>query len=122
MGKRKKGEGDDMNNPFAWPFAKHRHLWITKADKFLAVADDSQQEASAAYATSPLGFRKYRKAARYYEQSARYYRKAGLGVMAQGSWQDAATCWACVGEQDECLRCEALADEIDSYWDEEVDQ
>lgn len=119
MGKNE-GDGEDMSNPFAWPFAKHRQVWIEKADKFLTVADDAQQEAAAAYSSSPLGFRKYRKAARYYERSAEYYRKAGLGVMSQASWQDAATCWACVGEHDECMRCEENADQIDTYWDEEV--
>ena len=106
-------------NPFSWPFSLHRQTWIEKADKFLSVAADAAGEATASGEDSPLGFRKYRKAARYYERAAEYYRKAGLGVMSQGSWQDAAECWSIVGEQDECLRCERSADSIDTYYEDE---
>ena len=106
-------------NPVSWPFSLHRQTWIEKADKFLSVAADAAGEATASGEDSPLGFRKYRKAARYYERAAEYYRKAGLGVMSQGSWQDAAECWSIVGEQDECLRCERSADSIDTYYEDE---
>lgn len=107
-------------NPFSWPFAKLRQQWIDRADQFIANAAEELEDIDPAIgAQRPLHFRKYRRAARYYERSAEYYRRAGLGAMSSASWQDAAECWACVGEQEECQRCEAEDNRIDVFYEDD---
>jgi hypothetical protein len=106
-------------NPFSWPFAKLRQQWIDRADQFIAEGAEELEDCDPAIGVQkPMHVRKYRRAARYYERSAEYYRKAGLGAMALASWQDAAECWATVGDESECHRCEAEAATIEVFYEE----
>ena len=108
-------------NPFAWPFSKHRQERILRADQFVSKAAEEIDDLDPALgANSPAAFRKYRRAARYYERSADGYRRAGLGAMASASWQDAAECWAIVGDEKECMRCEEEDARIDVFYEEEL--
>ena len=100
-------------NPFGWPFARRRHEWIAEADSLISEAADILDEAK-------VNPRRITRAIKLYVKSARLYRRAGLGVMAVASFQDAAECAAMLGDQSACLFYEAAADGIDTYYDEEV--
>lgn len=99
--------------PFDWPFAQKRRKWIDQADQMVAAASavlDAQEDLPPSA---------YRAAAGFYRDSAVLYAKAGLGLMAQGSWQDAAECYAVLGEERNTRRCEHRAGEIECFYDGE---
>ena len=104
---------------FSWPFSKRRQCYIAEADAMIARAEELVDYPSVK-PYLPIQFSRLRRAAKTYEQSALLYRKAGLGLMAQGSWQDAAECYVRIGDDDECHRCENEANVIPVYYDEEV--
>lgn len=106
------------NNPFGWPFAKQRQCWIADGDRLIAEAAELLDDP-AIQPFLPNQRKRYAKAARLYIKSADFYRRGGLGLMAQASWQDAAECYAVLGEEDEVKRCELRADSIITYWDDE---
>lgn len=98
-------------NPYSWPFSKWRQTWINEADKLVA-------EAAELVAEGPADPSRYEKAAKLYIRSARYYRQAGLGLCSATSWEDAADCYAAMGNEEECQRCESRADAIPVYYEE----
>ena len=102
------------------PFNQWRMSWIDMADSLIAEAEELLDDP-AKKPHLPSQTSRYFRAARLYEKSARFYRQAGLGLMAQGSYQDAAECWSMVGDEDGCRRCEGRSSEIPEYWSEEVD-
>lgn len=104
---------------FSWPFSKNRQMWIDTADRSIASA--AREIEGVGDPITPQHHRQYRRAARKYERSAGYYRKAGLGVMAQASWQDARECWAAIGDHEGFSRCDLAESLIDTYWEEDDD-
>lgn len=106
-------------NNFSWPFSKNRQMWIDTADRCVAKA--SHEIEGVDEPLTPQHHRQYRRAALTYERSAIYYRKAGLGVMAQASWQDAKECWAAIGDQEGFGRCGLAEATIDTYWEDDDD-
>jgi len=109
-----------QKSEFAWPFSKWRQDWIAEGDRLIAEAEDliggSPGEAK------PINVRQcvyLLRAAKLYSRAARYYRQAGLGLMAQASWQDAADCYLSLGKEDAVALCEAKAKAIPTYYDEE---
>jgi len=107
-------------NPFAWPFSRQRQCWINEADRIIAEAADLLDDP-AIKPYVPTQVKRYTRAARLYRKSADFYARAGMGLMAQGSWQDAAECYAALGEEDDCRQCELRADAIIVYYDGEED-
>jgi hypothetical protein len=108
-------------NKFSWPFAKHRQSWIATADRLISEAADDLEDSGGGLPLTPKHFRQHRRAARNYERSANYYRKAGLGAMAAASWQDAAECWATIGDAKEFEKCQQEELAIDVYWEDVYD-
>jgi lysine/ornithine N-monooxygenase len=106
-------------NEFAWPFSKKRQCYIAEADAMLVRAGELVDDP-AVKPYLPNQFARYRRAAKVYEQSAILYRKAGLGLMAIGSWQDAAECYSTLGDDENCKRCECEASHVPVYYEEEV--
>jgi hypothetical protein len=106
-------------NPFAWPFSKHRQCYIAEADAMIDRAGELVDDPNVK-PYLPNQFARYRRAAKIYEHSAILYRKAGLGLMAIGSWQDAADCYTAIGDEDQCKRCESEAVAVPVYYEEEV--
>jgi hypothetical protein len=104
---------------FSWPFAKNRQMWIETADRCIAAAADEIEGLGEPL--TPQHCRQYRRAALKYERSAKHYRRAGLGVMAVASWQDAAECYAAIGADKDFIRCEHEELSIETYWEEEDD-
>jgi hypothetical protein len=94
-------------------FFERRHQWIADADRLIAEAAEAIEEA----AVKPA---RLRRAERLYAKSARLYRRAGLGVMAQASLQDAADCAETLGDRETSRLYAAAADEIETYYDEEI--
>lgn len=105
-------------DPFAWPFSRNRQCWIAEADRMIANAAELLDDPAVG-PFLPSQFARYRRAAKIYERSADTYRRAGLGLMAQGSWQDAAECWSMIGDQEQCHRCETQAANTPVYYDGE---
>jgi hypothetical protein len=108
-------------NKFSWPFSKHRQSWIATGDRLISEAADDLEDGGGGQPLTPKHYRQYRRAARKYEKSANCYRKAGLGAMALASWQNAAECWAAIGDAKEFARCEQEEMGIDVYWEEDND-
>ena len=110
-----------QKSPFAWPFSRWRQVWIASGDALIAQAEDliggHPDEVKPINIKQDLAFR---RAAKLYERSARYYRQAGLGLMAIASWQDAADCHMALGSEDAVASCEAKANSIPVYYDEEA--
>lgn len=116
-------------NDTAWPVANddippwtprhslRRQVWISDADRLIAEAAELADD-TAQHPYSESHAKRIRKAARLYAKSARFYRQAGLGIMAQGSLQDAAICYARLGDDEQCEQCEQLAEEIDTFYEE----
>ena len=111
----------DMNNKFRWPFSKNRQTWIETADRAISTAAREIDGIDGCGPLAPAHFRQYRRAARQYERSAKYYRKAGLGLMAAASWQDAAECYAAIGDDAEYCRCDEQERMIETYYEEDDD-
>lgn len=105
-------------SPFSWPFSSRRQLWIADADRMISDAADLIDDP-AVPPYLPNQSARYRRAARLYEKSAVFYSRAGLGVMAQGSWQDAAETYAILADEHNTRRCEGMADSIETYWEDE---
>jgi len=107
-----------QKSEFAWPFSKWRQDWIATGDKLIAEAEELISGE-----VKPLNIRQvvaFRRAAKLYERSARYYRQAGLGLMAAAAWDDAGDCYMALGNEDAVASCEAKANAIPVYYDEEV--
>jgi len=103
----------NQHSPFQWPFSQWRQTWIAEADRIVAEAEELVSEGAAK--TS-----RYEQAARLYIKSAGFYRRAGLGLCAATSYQDAADCYALLGNEDEVNSCEEKADAIPVYYEEEI--
>jgi hypothetical protein len=101
------------NNPFAWPFGGRRIAWIEEADRLISDAAESLDDA-------PVRRGALARAMRLYVKSAMLYRKAGLGAMAAGSWEDAAECAAAIGDEESAAGYEAMAAQIEIYYEEEL--
>lgn len=111
---------DREASPFKWPFAKQRQLAIDEADQLIAEAEELLDDPAVKPFT-PNVVKRYRRAAKKYEKSAELYARAGLGLMAQASWQDAGECWFRLGDADNVRRCELRSDAIPVYYDEDDD-
>lgn len=98
-------------NQFQWPFSKWRQDWIASADKLVAEAVELAQHGAASTD-------RYSKAARRYSKAARFFRQAGLGLAASAAWQDAADCYAMLGDEERVRDCEAKSDLIPVYYSE----
>lgn len=97
-------------------FGKFRHTWIHEADRI--VADCAEFTAQPPH-VSPQSARHWRRAAKLYERSADFYRRAGLGIMAIASWQDAEDCYAALDMHDDRERCRLKAASIPVYYEED---
>ena len=94
---------------------------IDQADRLISEAGELVDQAERSKSAKAAVNRR-RKAARLYEKSARLYRLAGLGICGLTSWEDAAECWADLGETVDVQRCEARIAEIDPIWEEAIDE
>lgn len=108
MKKKRKPQG-----PFQWPFARWRQQWIAEGDRLVAQAEEVKNEGLVRRA-------RYEQAAKLYLKSAGFYRRAGLGLCAATSYQDAADCYSLLGNVDEVKSCEEKADAIPVYYEEEI--
>ena len=100
-------------NPFAWPFSKQRISWINDADSLIAAAAEELEDAPVRRGAIGRAMLKYVK-------SARLYRRAGLGAMAAGSWEDAAECAEMLGDADAVEYYESQANQIEVFYEEEI--
>lgn len=98
-----------------------RRLRIDQADRLVTRANDLIDEAEAAGCVKAANARR-RKAAILMEKSAAVYRRAGLGVCAATSWDDAADLWSEIGDTDRVRQCEAESGEIDTFWEEAINE
>jgi len=94
---------------------------IDQADRLISEAGDLVDQAERSK-SSKASMQRRRKAALLYERSARLYRLAGLGICGLTSWEDAADCWADLGDEKELARCEARIAEIDPIWEEAINE
>lgn len=99
---------------------QRRHIWIYDADRLVAEAAELA-DGNVAHLYSQSQSKAVAKAARLYMKSGRFYRQAGLGICAITSYEDAATCWAKLGDEEQCRDCEQLADSIEVSYEEEVE-
>lgn len=98
-----------------------RRLRIDQADRLVTVANDLIDEAEAAGNAKAANARR-RKAALLLEKSAAVYRRAGLGVCAATSWDEAAEVWSEIGDTERVRQCEAELGEIDTFWEEAINE
>lgn len=96
---------------------QRRHIWIYDADRLVAEASDLADE-TVSHPYNAAQAKRVAKAARLYMKSARFYKQAGLGICAVTSYEDAATCFARLGDAEQCEECEELADSIDTHYEE----
>lgn len=95
-----------------------RQTMIDDADLMISEAEElTDDPAVSPYL--PSVEKRYRRAAKLYERSADLYSRAGLGLMAQASWQDASECWFRLGDEKNVKKCELRASAIHVYYDEE---
>lgn len=107
-------------SPFAWPFAKHRQMWIDKADRACAEAAEFLEGLSPALAEpASKTWRSYRRAARLFENAADYYLRAGMNAMAKHAYGRAAECWSAVGDEDRERSCKIRSSAIHTYYQED---
>jgi hypothetical protein len=99
--------------PFRWPFAKWRQQWIAEGDRLVAQAEEVKNEGLVRRS-------RYEAAAKLYIKSAGFYRRAGLGLCAATSYQDAADCYSVLGDDTGCKSCEEKAEAIPVYYEEAV--
>lgn len=105
------------NEKLTWQnFGKFRHTWIHEADRIIAECEDYTAQPPS---VSDQSLRHWRRAAKLYERSADFYRRAGLGLMAIASWQDAEECYAALSMIDDRERCRKKADSIPVYYEED---
>lgn len=104
---------------FAWPFFARRTMWIADGDRLIGEAEELLDDPSVK-PYLPNHYKRYRRAARLYEKSALFYRRAGLGVCAKTSYEDAAECYYRIGDKAEHQRSQGLADAIEVYYEEEI--
>lgn len=106
-------------SPFAWPFAKHRQLWIDKGDRGRREAGEYTEGLSPALASpGTKTWRAYRRAARLLESSADNFQRAGMGAMASLAYREAVVCWSAVADEDRMRSCEIRARAINTYYQE----
>jgi hypothetical protein len=55
--------------------------------------------------------------ARYYDLAAREYLAAGLGLLAQQCWKEAAANFSKLGKTEDAARCVTSAAEVPTYWE-----
>ncbi len=106
-----------QKSPFGHPFNEWRTSWINEGDRLIAEAEELLDDPTTTPHKSSHRSR-YGRAARLYAKSARFYRQAGLGLMAQASYQDAAECCSVLGDEQGCREYEGKANEIPEYWSE----
>ena len=107
--------------PNWWLFSRARQCWIDEADLLVARSHELVRHFEIVPDTKEQA-RDFARGARMLQKSARLYRNAGLGVMSQASWQDAAEAWAFLCDDDCAEYCESRAAEIHTYWDEPINE
>jgi hypothetical protein len=109
------------NNPYAWPFSKHRQQWIASADRYCKEADELLDGVDASVSTEQgtPGWRYHRKAARIYEGAAERYLKAGVNALARVAFLRATHCWDVVGDLERRRSTSLRAKAINVYFEEE---
>lgn len=108
-------------NPYAWPFAKHRQMWIASADRQVKEAEQLLDGVDAALSTEQgsQGWRYHRKAGRIYENAAERYLKAGVGALAKAAFLCAAHCWDVTGDREKFRSASLRGRAINVYYEEE---
>ena len=112
MGRQKKMGSSE----FRWPFAKRRQTWIAEADRISNEAADLFSEGEFAASNR---VKKLKRAASLYEHAAEFYKRAGLGLAAHYTYDSAAEVWSILGDEDSTKHCEEMADQIETFWDDE---
>lgn len=117
-----------MDSETQWPVANEdilpwtsrhslrRYVWILDADRLVAEAAE-MADTCVSHPYNEKQSKQVRKAARLYLKSAQFYKQAGLGICAITSYQDAAECYARLGEDEQCEKCEEFAEAIDTHWE-----
>lgn len=107
--------------PWTARHGQRRQIWIYDADRLVHEAYELSDQG-VAHAYSDKQAKAVRKAARLYMKSAAFYKQAGLGIQAITSYQDAADCYARVGDDDACEHAEEQAASIEEFWDSDADE
>jgi hypothetical protein len=106
---------------FRWPFSWQRQLRIDNGDRISYKAGDVFE--SAIYSEDEKKKNRLaRKAARLYEKAASCYEKAGLGLAARNCILCASESWGLAEDDDLANECDRLAEKINTYWEEEIDE
>jgi hypothetical protein len=106
-------------SPFAWPFAKHRQMWIDKADRASSEATEFITGLCAALAEpGSKTWRSYRRGARLFENAGDYYLRAGMNALAKSSYSAAQGCWGAVEDEERRRSCEIRGNAINTYYQE----
>jgi hypothetical protein len=97
-------------------FGRFRHTWIHEGDRIVA---DCEELTVQPVEVSPQSARHWRRASKLYERAADFYRRAGLGIMAIKSWQEAEKCYAALRMADDRERCRLKSVSIPVYYEED---
>lgn len=108
----------DNENILPWTHrhSQRRHIWLADADRLVAEAAE-MADTTVSHPYCEKQAKAVLKAARLYLKSAQFYKQAGLGICAITSYEDAAECYARLGDDEQCERCEEFAEAIDTYWE-----
>lgn len=104
--------------PWTHRHSQRRYIWLYDADRLVGEAAELA-DVTVSHPYSEKQAKCVRKAARLYLKSAQFYKQAGLGICAITSYEDAAECYARLGDQEQCERCEEFAAAIEVHWEED---
>jgi hypothetical protein len=104
--------------PWTGRHSQRRHIWLLDADRLVTEANE-MADTVVSHPYCEKQAKQVRKAARLFLKSAQFYKQAGLGLQAITSYQDAADCYARLGDDEQCEKCEEFAEAIETYWEED---
>lgn len=102
-------------------FTAGRALCLKRADfarkyatRLAGLKDSYTSDPLRATTASPL--RALDRAAHMFVKAAKRYRRAGLGLLAQECWDEAAQCYRRLFDEKRATRCESERDAIPVLW------
>lgn len=104
--------------PWTHRHSQRRYIWLADADRLVTEANE-MADTTVSHPYCEKQAKQVRKAARLFLKSAQFYKQAGLGICAITSYEDAADCYARLGDDEQCERCEEFAAAIDVHWEED---
>lgn len=118
MKQEKEWPTNDEIAPWTPRHSQRRFIWLYDADRLITEANE-MADVTVSHPYNEKQAKQVRRAARLFLKSAQFYRQAGLGLQAITSYQDAADCYARLGDDEACEKCEEFAEAIDAFWEED---